>query len=152
MKYRLNPSDEKFFRNMDRLSEPLSLRSRLQIPQRDRLLARHRQSRIFLSHQKKGRFSLFACTLRGKIHKERGEYFLTVRLHRPAVTEAVILLWGLLLSFTGLQLLFSEPLFALCFLFPAAPLFASLFLFSKKEKALLISTLRDWGATPVERN
>ena len=152
MKYRLNPSEEKFFRNMDRLSTPLSLVSRLQAPKEDRLLACHHGNRIVISRQKKGRFALFSCTLRGSIQKERGEYYLTARFRRPAVTEAVIFLWSLLLAFTGLQLLFTEPLFALCFLLPAAPLFASLVLFSSKEKKLLTSTLRDWGATPVERN
>jgi len=146
MKYTLSVSEEKFLRNFDRKTAPASFLSRFHLPETDRFLGHHKNGRFSICMQKKNRFCLFACTLSGCVQKEKGGFTLSCRFSRPLISGLFLSLWILLLFFTGFQILFREPDFALWFLIPAILCSLPLFFFSKKEKQKLLSLLISMGA------
>lgn len=144
MKITFCRSVEKFHRSFDLKTTPLTAKARLTLADKDRLLGKFGEDGFSLTLQKKFRFALFSCTLTAR--KVKGENTYRIFFSRPAVSGAVVLLWAALMLFTGLLLVFTEPLFALCFLLPALLAALPLFLFSKKTKKTLLDALLSMGA------
>ncbi len=146
MMWRLNVPEEKFRRAFQKNAVPLSLPERFTVGESDAFLGRYQEGSFSLCRRKKGRFALLSCTLYGKTMKKQGQTVISLRFSRPRGVGILWLLWVLAHLLAGFELLFSETLFALCFLVPGILFSLPLFLFSKKEKTSLLEKLKEFGA------
>ena len=96
-------------------------------------------NRFLIYTKKRGLFALYPCVLRGKIDEKNR--LLRIRFTRPLISTVLLAAWLLLSLAAGLSVLFEETVLAPVFLLPVLLFAPSLFLFSKKDKAALLSLL-----------
>lgn len=150
MKMPLNCPVEKFYRAFDKKVSPATFLSHFTAPKQTLLRGRRRDERFVLYRHKKNLFSLFSLTLRGKVETAGDAPTISYTFSRPPLTWLILFLWCATLLVTGLQLIATEPGFALEFLLPGILFSLPLFLFSKKEKAALEEEIKKMQGTNEE--
>lgn len=143
----LNVTENRFYQAFDRLVSPAGFFGRLSLPEETILRGERKGNRFFFYCHRKKLFSLFSCTLRGTIRSSQGRAAFDVSFSRPWGITALFLLWSALLAYTGINILWEDPIFSLYFLFPAAGLISFCFVFSRNSKQRLLSALEEMQKT-----
>ncbi len=116
MKRSVVMSGDAFARSFDKKIPLAGFWDRVLLPAERGVKGRRKDDRFFFYLRKRGRFSLFAPTLAGKVREEGDSLLVEARLRRPLLFSFLLSLWIVFLLWAWILLVFTEFALSLVFL------------------------------------